>query len=128
MSSIFTKIINREIPAYIIAENEKHIAFLDVNPLVLGHTLVVPKKEVDYIFDLEDQDLQELISFSKLVSKQLKNKIECIKIGMSVIGIEVPHTHIHLVPINTLDDINFSKPKLNLSFEQMSEIHKLLIS
>jgi histidine triad (HIT) family protein len=112
MSSVFTKIINREIPGHIVAENERFIAFLDVHPLVKGHTLVVPKKEVDYIFDLPDQDLADLHVFAKKVAAGIKAAIPCKRIGVAVIGLEVPHTHVHLVPLNNMSDINFSGEKL----------------
>lgn len=113
MSSVFTKIIAREIPAYIVAEDEHHIAFLDINPVALGHTLVVPKKEVDYIFDMEDEALCRLQLFAKKVAKGLKQAVPCKRIGVAVIGLEVPHTHMHLVPLNQMNDINFNKPKLS---------------
>jgi len=122
MSSIFTKIINREIPAHIVAEDEDFIAFLDVNPLVAGHTLVVPKQEVDYIFDMEDSLLTKLNLFAKKVAGMVKNAIPCKRVGVAVIGLEVPHTHIHLVPLNTMDDINFSRPKLNPSQEELAAV------
>ena len=122
MSSIFTKIINREIPAFIVAEDEYHIAFLDINPLVLGHTLVIPKKEVDYIFDLTDLELTNLNLFAKKVASAIKNTVPCNRIGVSIIGLEVPHTHIHLIPINTMDDMNFSRPKLSPTKIEMEEI------
>ena len=122
MSSIFTKIINREIPSHIIAENADFIAFLDVSPLVIGHTLVVPKKEVDYIFDLDDKTLAELNVFAKKVAQAVKKAMPCIRVGVAVIGLEVPHTHVHLVPLNTMDDINFSRPKLSPSEEDLIEI------
>jgi len=120
MSSIFTKIINREILGHIVAENEDFIAFLDVSPLVTGHTLVVPKKEVDYIFDLEDQTLADLNIFAKKVADAVKKAIPCLRVGVAVIGLEVPHTHIHLIPLNTMDDINFSRPKLSPSPEDLA--------
>ena len=113
MSSIYSKIIAREIPAYIVAEDAAHIAFLDINPVALGHVLVVPKIEVDYLFDLENDSYQALWVFTKQVASGLKRAVPCQKIGVSVIGIEVPHAHIHLVPLNALADINFSKPKLH---------------
>lgn len=122
MASIFSKIINREIPGHIVAEDERHIAFLDINPLVKGHCLVVPKKEEDYIFDLEDSELKELMTFSKKVAKAVKEAIPCIRIGVSVIGLEVPHTHVHLIPLNSMDDMNFSRPKLNPAKEELVEI------
>jgi len=118
MASIFTKIINREIPAYIVAEDEYNIAFLDINPLVIGHTLVIPKKEVDYYFDLSDDDYVRLNHFTKKVAKAIESVIPCIRIGVAVVGLEVPHTHIHLVPLNSMGDINFSRPKLKLKEEE----------
>ena len=129
MSSIFTKIINREIPAYIVAENDLFIAFLDINPLVLGHVLVVPKVEVDYFFDLDDTLLTEMILFSKSISKKIKKAFPCKKIGLSIVGVEVLHAHIHLIPINSFNDMNFSNSKLNLSANQLdSVLEKILLS
>ncbi|MBP9925194.1 MAG: HIT family protein [Cyclobacteriaceae bacterium] len=122
MPSIFTKIINREIPGHIVAEDDRFIAFLDVMPLVEGHTLVVPKNEVDYIFDLDDATLADLTVFAKKVAIALKQVVPCKRIGIAVIGLEVPHVHIHLVPMNTMGDINFTKPKLSLSAEVMEAI------
>lgn len=122
MPTIFTKIINREIPGHIIAENDRCIAFLDINPLVKGHCLVVPKKETDYIFDLPDADLQELTVFAKEVSKAIKKAVPCLRVGVAVIGLEVPHTHIHLVPLHHIDDINFSRPKLKLAHDELKAI------
>jgi histidine triad (HIT) family protein len=122
MASIFTRIINREIPGHIVAENEQFIAFLDIVPLVMGHTLVVPKKEVDYIFDLDDDTLTGLHVFAKKVALALKKAVPCKRIGVAVIGLEVPHTHIHLVPMNAMGDINFTKPKLNPSTEELAEV------
>ncbi|TRX61786.1 HIT family protein [Fulvivirga sp. M361] len=119
MSSIFSKIINREIPGHIIAEDDNYIAFLDINPLVAGHCLVVPKKEIDYIFDLDDDTLSGLTIFVKKVALAIKEAIPCLRIGVAVIGIEVPHTHVHLVPLNSMDDINFSRPKLNPGEEEL---------
>lgn len=122
MSSIFTRIIAREIPGHIVAEDENHIAFLDINPLVLGHTLVVPKKEIDYLFDLEDHLFDSLQRFSKKVATGLKKAVPCLRIGVAVVGLEVPHCHIHLIPMNTMDDMNFSRPKLNPSQEDLMSI------
>ncbi len=122
MASIFTKIINGEIPSHKVAETENFLAFLDVFPIAKGHTLVIPKKEVDYIFDIEDEEYKELWSFAKEVSKKVEKVIPCERIGIAVIGLEVPHTHIHLVPINDIGDINFSKPKLKFSDEEMADI------
>lgn len=122
MASIFTKIINREIPAHIVAEDENYIAFLDIMPLVKGHLLVVPKVEVDYIFDLEDDIYIGLQHFVKKIALAQEKVIPCTRIGTAVIGLEVPHVHVHLVPLNSMDDINFSRPKLKLSHEEMAEI------
>lgn len=122
MASIFTRIINREIPSFTVAEDDRYIAFLDINPLVAGHVLVVPKQETDYIFDLDDTTLQGLILFSKKVAAGISKAIPCLRVGVSVIGLEVPHAHVHLVPLNSMGDINFSKPKLTLSKEALAEI------
>lgn len=122
MATIFSKIISGELSCYKIAENDHFMAFLDVNPLVKGHTLVIPKVEIDYIFDLDDAILQEMIVFSKKVAEKLKNNINCKRIGVTVIGLEVPHAHIHLIPINTMDDMNFSRPKLKLSNDEFLEV------
>jgi histidine triad (HIT) family protein len=120
MASIFTKIISGEIPSYKIAENDKFLAFLDVFPLVHGHVLVVPKKETDYIFDIDDTDLSEMMIFAKGVAKALKKSVDCKRIGLAVIGLEVPHAHIHLVPMNTANDVNFTQAKLKPSQEELS--------
>lgn len=122
MSSVFTKIINKEIPAHIIAENDDFIAFLDINPLAKGHTLVVPKLELDYIFDLPSDVLSQLFVFAQKIAKAIDQYSDAERIGVAVIGLEVPHAHVHLVPINGLFDIDFSKPKLNLSPENFNEI------
>jgi histidine triad (HIT) family protein len=122
MASIFTKIINREIPGQIVAEDDNFIAFLDVMPLVEGHVLVVPKREVDYIFDIEDDTYTGLMLFAKKVAKSLKKAIPCKRIGVAVIGLEVPHTHVHLVPLQTMDDINFTRVKLKPSQEELAAI------
>jgi len=122
MATIFTKIINREIPSYIIAEDDNYIAFLDVSPLVAGHTLIVPKQEVDYIFDLDNDTLAGLSVFAKKVAVAMKKAIPCKRIGVAVIGLEVPHTHMHLVPMNSMGDINFTKPKLSPSQEALADI------
>lgn len=120
MASLFTKIINREIPAEIIAEDESYIAFLDISPLVKGHVLVVPKKEVDYIFNLDETTLAGLFVFAKKVANAIDKTIECTRVGVAVIGLEVPHTHVHLVPLRTMDDINFTRPKLKPSKEELA--------
>ncbi|GGZ37039.1 HIT family protein [Echinicola pacifica] len=122
MASIFTKIINREIPAQIVAEDDNYIAFLDIMPLVKGHVLVVPKQETDYIFDLEDEVLAGLYVFAKKVAKAIDKSVKCTRVGVAVIGLEVPHVHVHLVPLNTMDDINFTRPKLKLEEEEMKKI------
>lgn len=122
MSSIFTKIIRREIPAHIVAEDEHCIAFLDINPLVLGHTLVVPKKEVDYIFDLDDDSLSALHLFAKKVALAIGKVIPCERVGVSVIGLEVPHTHVHLIPMDSADDLNFTRPKLKPAQDELKAI------
>ena len=122
MATIFTKIINGEIPCYKIAENESFFAFLDINPLTKGHTLVVPKKETDYIFDIEDAELSAMTLFSKKVAKAIEKAITCKRIGIAVIGLEVPHAHIHLVPLQGIGDLNFANPKLKLSKDEFEEI------
>ncbi|GAB4144455.1 MAG: HIT family protein [Bacteroidia bacterium] len=121
MSSIFSKIISGEIPCHKVAENENCIAFLDVFPLAEGHVLVVPKKEIDYIFDIQDDLFCELQLFSKKVSKAIRNAIPCRRVGVAVIGLEVPHAHIHLIPLNSVQDINFSREKLNPGQEQLKQ-------
>lgn len=122
MPSVFTRIINREIPGHIVAEDDRFIAFLDITPLVTGHTLVVPKKEVDYIFDLDDDTLSDLSLFAKKVAHAVKKAIPCKRVGVAVIGLEVPHTHVHLVPMNAMGDINFTKSKLNPSKEELAAV------
>ena len=121
MASIFTKIINGEIPCYKIAETEHCIAFLDVNPLVKGHTLVIPKKEIDYYFDLSDDLLLEVNTLAKQVAKAIEKVIPCKRIGVAVIGLEVPHAHMHLVPLNTIGDINFKSARVNLTPEEFAK-------
>ena len=122
MASIFTKIVKGEIPCHKIAESDHYFAFLDIFPLAKGHTLVIPKQEVDYVFDLDDEALAGLHLFSKKVAKAIEAAIPCARIGVSVLGLEVPHAHVHLIPINGVGDINFSKPKLELSSEELAEI------
>jgi len=122
MASIFTKIVKGEIPAWKVAESESFLAFLDVRPLAKGHTLVIPKKETDYFFDLSEEELSEIMIFSKKVALALKSTIPCLRIGMSVIGLEVPHAHIHLVPLNNMGDIHFGKTPLSFSSEEMEQI------
>jgi histidine triad (HIT) family protein len=122
MATIFTKIINGEIPSYKIAEDDNYFAFLDINPLRAGHTLVVPKRETDYIFDLDDDYLGGMIIFSKKVAAAIKSAFPCNRIGVAILGLEVPHAHIHLVPMDTMEDINFRNPKLKFSPEKFKEI------
>lgn len=122
MATLFSKIINGEIPCHKIAENERFLAFLDVFPLVEGHTLVVPKIEVDYIFDLDDHYLAEINLFARDVAAQIKAAIPCKRIGIAVIGLEVPHAHMHLVPLNGIADINFDRPKLKPSSEELAAV------
>ena len=120
--SIFTKIIKGEIPCYKIAEDDRFIAFLDVFPIKKGHTLVVPKVQIDYLFDLDDSLLSDLMLFAKKVAQKMERAISCERIGVAVIGLEVPHAHVHLVPLDTVGDIDFGQPKLQLSTEEMAEI------
>lgn len=128
MPSIFSKIVRNEIPSYKVYENENFLAFLDINPLKKGHTLVIPKLEVDYIFDLKSKEYQELWNFAKLVAKGMKRVIKCERISIVVMGLEVPHAHIHLIPLDSMQDIDFSQPKLNLSSDQMNKIASLINS
>jgi len=128
MPSIFSKIVRNEIPSYKVYENENFLAFLDINPLKKGHTLVIPKIEVDYIFDLKSKEYQELWNFAKLVAKGMKRVIKCERISIVVMGLEVPHAHIHLIPLDSMQDIDFSQPKLNLSTDQMNKIASLINS
>jgi len=126
--SIFSKIIAGEIPSYKIAENDKFYAFLDIFPLVEGHTLVVPKTETDNMFDLSDDYLQELLVFAKPIAKAIERSFKCNRCGMAVIGLEVPHAHLHLVPINSADDLNFTRGKLKLSEEQLKKAQEKIVS
>lgn len=127
MSSIFSKIISGEIESYKIAEDEKHIAFLDAMPLVKGHTLVVPKKETDLIFDLDSEDYKELWAFTQDIAKQIKKAVDCKRVGIAVVGLEVPHAHIHLVPLNNIDDLNFKNVRLVFSPDEYKEIQESII-
>jgi len=126
MASLFSRIITRELPAEIVAEDEQFIAFLDIMPLVKGHVLVVPKREVSYIFDLEPNELSSLHLFAQQVAKAMDKTLTCTRIGMAVIGLEVPHVHIHLVPLRTVDDINFTRPKLKLTQEELAATADLI--
>ncbi len=118
MASIFSRIASGEIPAYIVAEDQSHLAFLDINPLAKGHTLVVPKREEDYFFDLTDQEIATTMQFAKRVAQAIKLSVPCLRVGVSVVGLEVPHAHIHLIPLNKSSDLNFSNPKLTLSKDE----------
>lgn len=122
MASVFTRIINGEIPCYKIAESEKYFAFLDISPLAQGHTLVVPKNETDYIFDMDDTELADMMVFAKKVARAIQSVVPCLRVGVAVIGLEVPHAHIHLIPLNSVSDIDFSRPKLKLSKEEFEKI------
>lgn len=122
MATIFSRIIAGEIPCYKVAENDKFFAFLDINPLAKGHTLVVPKKETDYIFDIEDADLGEMMVFAKKVAVAIRKTIPCVKVGVAVLGLEVPHAHIHLVPMNSEKDMIFSNKKLELTQEEFASV------
>lgn len=125
--SVFSKIITGELPCYKIAENENFIAFLDIDPLVKGHVLVVPKTEVDKIFDLSENYLAEMLVFAKPIAKSIERSFNCKRCGISVIGIEVPHAHMHLIPINSANDLNFTRPKLHLQKEEMEEIRQKIL-
>ncbi len=120
--TIFSRIIAGEIPCYKIAENDRFFAFLDINPMTKGHTLVIPKQEEDYLFNLDDQLLSEMIVFSKKIAVAIEKSVSCVRVGVAVIGLEVPHAHIHLIPISKESDMNFKNPKLKLSAEEMTEI------
>ncbi|MBK6330034.1 MAG: HIT family protein [Bacteroidetes bacterium] len=127
MESIFTKIIDGSIPCFKIKEDEHFIAFLDISPIALGHTLVVPKVQVDKIFDLSDQLLSEALVFAKPIAKALEKTMDCQRCGISVIGLEVPHAHIHLVPIQTADDLNFTRTKLTLSMDTLKQLQETIL-
>ena len=122
MASIFSRIVAGEIPCYKVAEDERFFAFLDINPLAEGHTLVIPKKETDYLFDMEDREYQDLWLFAKKVARAVEEVVPCQRIGLAVLGLEVPHAHIHVVPINSVYDIDFKKPKLQLEKERFMEL------
>ena len=128
MATIFTKIINKEIPAYIVAEDDSNIAFLDISAVAFGHTLAVPKKEVDYIFNMDEDSYLSLQLFARKVAKAVKEVVPCLRIGTAVIGLEVPHTHIHLIPLNSMADFSFSKSRLTLEKEEMQELARKINS
>lgn len=127
MSSIFTKIVNGEIPCYKVAEDEHHLAFLDVMPIAKGHTLVIPKKEVDLIFDLDEEEYKNLWAFAQKVAKKLKAAVPCVRVGVAVVGLEVPHAHIHLVPMNQIKDLNFMNERLKFTPEEYQEIQQEIV-
>lgn len=122
MSTIFTKIINGDIPSYKVAEDNNFLAFLDINPLAKGHVLVIPKKETDYIFDIDDEEYASLFKFAKKVALAIEKVVECKKVGLTIIGLEVAHAHIHLIPINSIYDMDFSKPKLSFTDSEFKHI------
>lgn len=125
--TIFSKIIKGEIPCFMIKENEKFFSFLDINPLVTGHTLVIPKLEIDNFFDIPDDYLKEMLVFAKPIAKAIEKSFDCNRCGISVIGLEVPHAHMHLVPINNADDLNFTRKKLNLSQEELKAAQQKIL-
>ena len=126
MASIFTRIIQGEIPCYKVAEDDRYFAFLDINPLTEGHTLVVPKKETDYLFDLDDDTLAGMVLFAKRIAKRIGEKIACKRVAVAVLGLEVPHAHIHLIPINNEKDVDFHREKLKLSPEEFKRISTMI--
>jgi histidine triad (HIT) family protein len=128
MASIFTKIVKGEIPCYKIAEDTRFLAFLDINPLAKGHALVIPKEEIDYIFDIEDQMLADMNLFAKKVALAIDKSVQCKRVGIAVVGLEVPHAHIHLIPLNNLGDLNFANPKVKLTPEEFRELAQTIIS
>lgn len=122
MPSIFSRIVSGDIPCHKVAENDQYLAFLDINPLAKGHTLVIPKREIDYIFDLDDQDLGGLMIYAKKIAHAIEKTVPCKRIGVTVIGLEVPHAHVHLIPINGIEDMNFSRPKLAPTAEELRHL------
>jgi histidine triad (HIT) family protein len=128
MASIFSRIVKGEIPCYKVAEDDQFLAFLDINPLTAGHTLVVPKKETDYIFDIDDHELGAFHLFSKRVARAIEKSVKCKRIGVAIIGLEVPHAHIHLIPMNDMGDLNFANPKLKFSKEEFQEMAERIAS
>lgn len=122
MASIFTRIVKGEIPCYKVAEDDQFLAFLDINPLAKGHTLVIPKQEIDYIFDVEDEMLAAMHLFSKKIARAIDKSVECKRVGVAVVGLEVPHAHIHLIPLNDIGDLNFANPKLKFTPEEFQQI------
>lgn len=122
MATLFTKIVQGDIPCHKVAETDRYLAFLDINPLAKGHVLVIPKQETDYIFDIDDEQLSGLVVFAKSVARKIERVISCERIGVAVIGLEVPHAHVHLIPLNAVSDINFARPKLKLDDTELAEI------
>ena len=127
MGSIFSKIINKEIPSYTIAENENFISFLDINPLTVGHCFVVPKVETDYLFDLDDSYLKEILIFSKKISSSLSKSVDCIRVGVAVVGLEVPHAHLHLIPFINENDMSFSNKRIEMTNEEFLDLQSKII-
>ena len=127
MSSIFSKIINKEIPSYTIAEDKNFISFLDINPLTIGHCLVVPKSEIDYLFDLDDSYLKDILIFSKRISSSLLKSVDCVRVGVSVVGLEVPHAHLHLIPFINEKDMNFSNKRIKMTNNEFLELQTKII-
>ena len=127
MSTIFSKIINKEIPSYTIAEDENFISFLDINPLTIGHCLVVPKSEIDYLFDLDDSYLKDILIFSKRISSSLLESVDCVRVGVSVVGLEVPHAHLHLIPFINEKDMSFSNKRIKMSNNEFLELQTKII-
>ena len=127
MSTIFSKIINKEIPSYTIAEDENFISFLDINPLTIGHCLVIPKSEIDYLFDLDDSYLKDILIFSKRISSSLLKSVDCIRVGVSVVGLEVPHAHLHLIPFINEKDMNFSNKRIKMTNNEFLELQTKII-
>ena len=127
MATIFSRIVAGEIPCYKVAEDEHHLAFLDIQPITRGHTLVIPKMRIDYLFDLEDAPLTRLLLFTKKVALGVQKAVPCRRIGMSVVGLEIPHAHVHLVPIDTADDLNFTRPKLKPSQDELKEAQQKIL-
>ena len=127
MSTIFSKIINKEIPSYTIAENENFISFLDINPLTVGHCLVVPQMETDYLFDLDDSYLKEILIFSKKISSSLSKTVDCVRVGVSVVGLEVPHAHLHLIPFISEQDMSFSNKRIKMTNEEFLDLQSRII-
>ena len=128
MATIFSRIISGEIPCYKVAENDQFLAFLDIQPVAVGHVLVIPKKEVDYIFDLDDETTAGIYLFAKVVARKIKAVVPCVKVGVAVIGLEVPHAHVHLVPMNQVSDLSFTKERVSMSPDQLKELAEKIMA